>query len=176
MPDVAAQAIAMLKRDAEASAPQPRPPIVVKITATEAKSACGSEDVDFCRSIVTDAVLAYDAELEEKARAAIAALKDIAPRNAREALTARRMLALDAMSMESLQLARMANGNALLRNMYVAQAVALSQAATALNEAIERMRGGGQQRVVIEHVHVYKGGKAIVGVATGGRDIPPSHT
>jgi hypothetical protein len=54
---------------------------------------------------VTDAVLAYDAELEEKARAAIAALEDIAPRNTREALIARRMLALDAMSVESLQLA-----------------------------------------------------------------------
>jgi hypothetical protein len=102
MPAAAAKVIAQHKRHAEASAPQPRPPIVVKIAAIEAKAACGSEDVDLCRSIVTDAVLAYDAELDEKARAAIAALKDITPRNAREALIARRMLALDAMSMESL--------------------------------------------------------------------------
>jgi hypothetical protein len=126
------------------------------------------------RAIVTDAIQAYarlnDAELEEKARAAIAALKDIAPRNAREALIARRMLALD----ESLQLARKANGNALLSNMYVAQATALSRSATALSDAIERMRGGGQQRVVIRHVHVYKGGKAIVGqVSSRAGDIPP---
>jgi hypothetical protein len=99
--------IAQHKLHAEASAPQPRLPIVVKIAAIEAKAACGSEHVDFCRAILTDAVLAYtqvyDAELEEKARAAIAALKDIAPRNARDTLTAPRMLALDAVSMESLQ-------------------------------------------------------------------------
>jgi hypothetical protein len=179
IPGTAAKVIALRKRRTEASALQQRPPIVVvEVAASEAQAACGSEDVDFCRAILTDAVLASPgldyAELEEKARAAVAALKDIAPRNAREALIARRMLALDAMSMESLQLARKATGNALLRNMHVAQAVALSRAATALNEALERMRGDGQQRVVIEHVHVYKGGKAIVGqVSSRAGDIAP---
>jgi hypothetical protein len=177
MPDAAAKVIAVRKRRAEAPAPEPRPPLVVEVASSEAKTACGSEDVDFCRVILTDAIHAYarvdDSEHEEKARAVIATLKDIAPRSAREALIARRMLALDAISMESLQLARRTSGNAPLRNMYVAQAVALSRAATALNEAIERMRGDGQQRVVIEHVHVYKGGKAIVGqVSSRAGDIP----
>jgi hypothetical protein len=39
-------------------------------------------------------------------------------------------------------------------------------------ETLARLRKGGQQKVVVEHVHVYPGGQAIVGNVSnpGGRD------
>jgi hypothetical protein len=35
-------------------------------------------------------------------------------------------------------------------------------------EALNRHRGKGQQKVTVEHVHVHKGGQAIVGAVQGG--------
>ncbi len=37
-------------------------------------------------------------------------------------------------------------------------------------EALKRYRTGGEQKVIVEHVHVNQGGQAIVGaVSTGGK-------
>ena len=36
-------------------------------------------------------------------------------------------------------------------------------------EALKRHRGGSEQRVVVEHVHVHRGGKAIVGAVSHGK-------
>jgi hypothetical protein len=47
-------------------------------------------------------------------------------------------------------------------------AVKLLRAYAAQVEALQRYRGKGQQRVVVEHVHVHQGGQAIVGVVTTG--------
>lgn len=43
------------------------------------------------------------------------------------------------------------------------QANKLSRTYAALLEALNRHRGKGQQKVIVEHVHVYQGGQAIVG-------------
>nr|WP_249815408.1 hypothetical protein [Bradyrhizobium sp. 168] len=48
------------------------------------------------------------------------------------------------------------------------QANKLSRTYAALLEALNRHRGKGQQKVVVEHVHVYQGGQAIVGNVEGG--------
>jgi hypothetical protein len=51
------------------------------------------------------------------------------------------------------------------------QANKLSRTYAALVEALNRHRGKGQQKVTVEHVHVYAGGQAMVGaVETGGGD------
>jgi hypothetical protein len=51
------------------------------------------------------------------------------------------------------------------------QANKLSRTWAALLEALNRHRGKGQQKVTVEHVHVYPGGQAIVGmVEPGGGD------
>ncbi len=39
----------------------------------------------------------------------------------------------------------------------------LQRTLVALVEALHRYRSGGQQRVVVEHVHVNEGGQAVVG-------------
>ena len=40
-------------------------------------------------------------------------------------------------------------------------------------ETLKRYRSGGQQKVIVEHVHVNKGGQAIVGAVNqgGGGDL-----
>jgi hypothetical protein len=48
------------------------------------------------------------------------------------------------------------------------QANKLSRTYAALLEALDRHRGKGQQKVTVEHVHVYQGGQAVVGVVTPG--------
>ena len=50
-------------------------------------------------------------------------------------------------------------------------AVKLLRTFVAQTEALQRYRGKGQQKVVVEHVHVHTGGQAIVGSVnqSGGR-------
>ncbi len=47
------------------------------------------------------------------------------------------------------------------------QANKLSRTYSTLLGALNRHRGKGQQKVTVEHVHVYKGGQAIVGNVEG---------
>jgi hypothetical protein len=90
-------------------------------------------------------------------------LTAIGPRDAREALIARRLIAMDALAVETVALARASTG--LLRDAYAGQAVALSRAATSLGEALERRRGGKpEQRIVVQHIH----GGQVVGMVTKG--------
>ena len=39
-------------------------------------------------------------------------------------------------------------------------------------EALKRYRTGGQQKVVVEHVHVHSGGQSIVGTVEAGGGVP----
>jgi hypothetical protein len=44
-------------------------------------------------------------------------------------------------------------------------------------EALRKHRNGGNQKVVVEHVHVHNGGQAIVGnVSHGGRSMKETET
>ena len=47
-------------------------------------------------------------------------------------------------------------------------AAKLTRANAAQVEALNKYRGKGQQKVIVEHVHVYQGGQAIVGSVTPG--------
>ena len=53
----------------------------------------------------------------------------------------------------------------------LAQANELSRTYATLLEALDRHRGKGEQKVMVEHVHVYQGGQAVVGVVTRGVGI-----
>jgi hypothetical protein len=52
------------------------------------------------------------------------------------------------------------------------QASKLSPTYAALTEALDRHRGGGQQRITVEHVNVHAGGQAIVGAARSRCSMP----
>src|SRR5258707_7239309 len=49
------------------------------------------------------------------------------------------------------------------RQTNLAQAAKLTRANATQMEALAKHRGKGQQKVIVEHVHVYQGGQAIVG-------------
>ncbi len=51
---------------------------------------------------------------------------------------------------------------------YVNQATKMLRTFAAQMEALKRYRTGGQQKVIVEHVHVNEGGQAIVGVVNRG--------
>jgi len=53
------------------------------------------------------------------------------------------------------------------------QANKLSRSFATLLEALNRHRGKGQQKVVVEHVHVHAGGQAIVGAVQAPRGGAP---
>ena len=60
------------------------------------------------------------------------------------------------------------------RNENLNQANKLVRSYATLIEALDRHRGkGGQQHVTVEHVHVHRGGQAIVGTVRPGGGVPP---
>jgi hypothetical protein len=54
------------------------------------------------------------------------------------------------------------------------QAAKLSRVYADLMLALDKHRGKGQQRVTVEHVHVHKGGQAIVGAIHQGGGVSPN--
>jgi hypothetical protein len=138
--------------------PKPAPPreVVVDVHARDARMATGTANPAVSAKLLREACAGLD---EAGARATVELLKQFAPRDVREALTIRRLVALDALAMETLALARAAP-HPLLRDAYVAQACALSRASTALDEALERKRSGGagQRVVMVQHI---KGGQVV---------------
>jgi hypothetical protein len=99
---------------------------------------------------------------EDDVNAALAAMHGIAPKDEAEAMLAAQMIATHAAAMAALRRVKAAenipqqdsNGNL---------AVKLLRSYTAQLEALARYRGKGQQKVIVEHVHVHSGGQAIVG-------------
>ena len=121
-----------------------------------------------------EAIVSPDIPATEAAEIAIAMFREIAPRDLRESLIVRRLIALDAMAVETLELAKASTAYPQLQAAYASQACALSKAATELDEALERRRGGGQRKVEVKHVVVHSGGQAIVGPVTAIAPKPPS--
>jgi hypothetical protein len=161
-------ALAEFLRQGQAPAPPPqrRRPLVT-VTRSEARAAAGTGNDLVNGRIVREAAEAIagpdaldsSTSSQEAVAEAVALLREIGPRDAREALIARRLVALDAMAMETLALARASTAYPMLRDAYAAQAVALSRAATSLDEALERRRvGKPEQRVVVQYI---RGGQVV---------------
>ena len=133
---------------------------LVTVTRSEACAAAGTtSDLINARIVheAAEAIVGPDIPATEAVACAVDLLKAIGPRDAREAMIARRLVAIDALAAETIALARASTG--LLRDAYASQTVALSKAASELDEAIERRRVGRvEQRVVVQHI---RGGQAI---------------
>ena len=112
-----------------------------------------------------------DPEMEGRQfNAAVAGLMGIAPKDELEGMMAAQLIAAHNAVMECYRRAGLAGQTPQGRNECLSQASKLSRAYAALLEALNRHRGKGQQKVTVEHVHVYAGGQAVVGVVehTGG--------
>ena len=81
---------------------------------------------------------------------------------------AAQLFASHAASMECYRRAMLPEQTAEGRQTNLAQAAKLTRANAAQVEALAKHRGKGQQKVTVEHVHVYQGGQAIVGQVTPG--------
>jgi hypothetical protein len=96
------------------------------------------------------------------ANSALAVVDGVRPRDEIEAMLAAQMAITHSLAMECLAHAKRVdqipqlecNGNL---------AVKLLRTFTVQMEALAKLRRGGEQKVTVEHVHVYPGGKAIVG-------------
>ena len=112
-----------------------------------------------------------DPEMQEREHnAAIAGLIGIGPQDELEGMMAAQLIAAHNAVMECYRRAGLPSQTPQGRNECLSQASKLSRAYAALLEARNRHRGKGQQKVTVEHVHVYAGGQAVVGAVehTGG--------
>jgi hypothetical protein len=94
--------------------------------------------------------------------AALAFMGAVAPQDELEAALAMQMAGCHSLSVEMLAMARQADRTDHV-TLYGNLAVKLQRTFTAQIEALARLRGGANQSVRVEHVHVHPGGQAIVG-------------
>ena len=105
-----------------------------------------------------------DSERRDKQfRANVAALVGIGPKDELEGMMAAQLIAAHNASMECYRRAMLGEQTLEGWRENLAQANKLSRTFAALLEALNRHRGKGQQKVIVEHVHVHAGGQAIVG-------------
>ena len=92
-----------------------------------------------------------------------AALHGIGPKDELEGMLAVQMVAAHTMAMECLKRAALPNQIDLGVEVNVNRGTKLMRTFASLTEALSRYRGKGEQKMIVEHVHVRKGGQAIVG-------------
>jgi hypothetical protein len=102
-------------------------------------------------------------ELDDQRTAVLAFLAGVNPSDPIEGMMAAQLFACHAASMECYRRAMLPEQTAEGRQMNLTQAAKLTRANAAQVEALAKHRGKGQQKVTVEHVHVYQGGQAIVG-------------
>ena len=105
---------------------------------------------------------------DEKAlNGALAAMHGIAPRDETEAMLGAQMVASHCLAMEMSRRALTAEYRDTLIDA-AGFANKFMRTYAALVEALTRYRGKGEQKVVVEHVHVHQGAQAIIGAVTAG--------
>jgi hypothetical protein len=108
---------------------------------------------------------------EIKLAALTAAFRSINPADEYEAMIAKKMVVTHEAVMERHRQAALATTLA-VAEANLRLAAKLSTAFVQLSEALDRHRGKGHQKVVVEHVQVHAGGQAIVGhVDTSGGGV-----
>ena len=107
--------------------------------------------------------------LDKQYQAVLAAMMGIEPRDEIEGMLAAQIVATHNAAMECYRRSMLDNQTFEGRRESLNQANKLTRSYATLMEALNRHRGKGQQKVTVEHVHVHKGGQAIVGnVSPGG--------
>jgi hypothetical protein len=147
--------------------------------------ALGTSSEDFARAELARVMAALglqkgDAETRQAmTNAALAAIDGQRPNNEMEALLLSQMFVTHAMAMDLLARVGRAEYRWQVQE-YGTLATKLQRTYVSQCEAFAKMRRGGQQKVRVEHVHVYPGGQAVVGnVVTGGggrqEDVERAH-
>ena len=99
---------------------------------------------------------------------ALSILNGIEPQDEIEGMLAVQMIGVHNMAMETLTRAMHKDQTFKGQQANVNQATKLNRTFIAQMDALKKHRTGGQQKMVVEHVHVNKGGQAIVGTVNQG--------
>lgn len=129
-------------------------------------AAAGSVDFDFSGKLINQAVNASPSaglETVDHSNAIAAAMTGLAPQDELEGMLAAQMTACHNAAMECLRRACVKDQTFEGRKMNMTFADRFMRTFAVQVEALGKHRKGGQQKVVVEHVHVYPGGQAIVG-------------
>lgn len=129
-------------------------------------AAAGSVDSDFCCKLLNQVVNASPSaglETVDHSNAVAATMAGLTPQNELEGLLAAQMTACHNAAMECLRRACVKDQTFEGRKMNMTFADRFMRTFAVQVEALGKYRKGGQQKVVVEHVHVYPGGQAIVG-------------
>jgi hypothetical protein len=97
---------------------------------------------------------------------AAAALHGIGPEDELEGMLAVQMVAAHTMAMECLKRAALPDQIDLGVEVNINRGTKLMRTFASLTDALSRYRSKGEQKMIVEHVHVHKGGQAIVGPVT----------
>ncbi len=136
----------------------------VQLWTARLKQALGIDDTDLMAHLVQQVANVIFKENEATAcNHALAAIHGIGPRDTLEGLLAVQMVATHNAAMEMLRRAMVLNQTFEGSNTAVNQATKLLRTFATQMEALNRHRGKGQQKMMVEHVHVHRGGQAIVG-------------
>jgi hypothetical protein len=103
---------------------------------------------------------------DSKLNCPLAALHGIHPANTLEGLLAVQMVGVHNLAMTFMGCALVKDQPIDIVDRNVNRATRLLRTFVAQVEALNRLRGTGEQKVVVKHVHVYEGGQAIVGTVT----------
>ena len=101
---------------------------------------------------------------------ALAFLDGIAPRDEIEGMLAVQMVGIHNLAMDNLRRAKNEDHLDWVR-LRLSQAVKLMKVFTDQMGALQKYRTGGEQKMIIEHVHVNEGGRAIVGTVHQGGGV-----
>ena len=96
----------------------------------------------------------------------MAILQGINPQDEIEGMLAVQMVGVHNMAMEAMRLVMISNQYPEARDCNANRANKLLKTFALQLEALKKYRTGGQQKMTVEHVHVNKGGQAIVGSVT----------
>ena len=134
------------------------------------KAMGGSQSDQWNETLAGQAVLSLwtknsDSETSDKQlEGVLAALQGIGPKDELEGMMAAQLIAAHNATMECLRRAMIGEQTFEGRSENLSQANKLSRTFATLIEALNRYRGKGQQKVIVEHVHVHAGGQAVVGM------------
>jgi hypothetical protein len=110
-------------------------------------------------------------ERQDQRTAILAFLASVKPGDAVEGMIATQLYASHAAAMECYRRAMLPGQPVEAKQINLTLAAKLTKANATQVEALKKYRSKGQQKVIVEHVHVYEGGQAIVGQVTpGGSD------
>jgi hypothetical protein len=102
-------------------------------------------------------------DADDQKTAILAFLVGVKPTDVIEGMMAAQLFASHAAAMDCYRRAMLPGQTDYGREMNLAHAAKLARANAAQVEALAKHRNKGQQKVIVEHVHVYQGGQAIVG-------------